>query len=142
MTEETQAGRDPTDTLVEKDGPLCRASPEDSPNPRPLKPKHLDSIAHQAKGTMIRRNAGHHPPDDVNYQRHSRDDIKFRGLCLKPNTRHGRHKQAGGDHKTNNVMTMSQENTADPDSMGRTRQDGRGKHTESVKNVTLCHCMK
>jgi hypothetical protein len=64
-----------------KDGPMCRPSPERQILPQP---KPSDSITLQAEGTTICRNAGHNPPDDVNNQQHSCNNIKFRELRLKP----------------------------------------------------------
>ena len=82
MTEETQAGRDPTDRLVEG-WPAVRSHARKTVPP-PQQPKPLESNTHHAEGTTILQDAGHHPPDDVNPQRHSCDSIKFRELRLKP----------------------------------------------------------
>jgi hypothetical protein len=62
MTEETQAGRDPTDTLVEE-WPAVRSVARRVP---PHNTKLSDSIALQAEGITIRRNSRHHPAHDVN----------------------------------------------------------------------------
>jgi hypothetical protein len=80
MTEQTQTGTDPTDTLVEG----WAAVHSLARRVVPPQPKPSDSITLQPEGTTILRNAGHRPPDDVNAQRHSCDNIKFREQRLKP----------------------------------------------------------